>query len=230
MESESSSESQPLGQGAESRPAPRPFNVVALAASAGGVEALGHILAALPADFPAAIVIVQHRTAQEPFQLPEVLSRRTVLRVEQAREGTAMRPASVFIAPPDWHLLVNVDGTLSLSHSAKVQFVRPSADRLFESLAASFGERAIAVVLTGAGSDGSGGVPIIKRMGGVVIAQDAATAEVPGMPLSAKATGAADRILPLEGIAAALVTLVTTSGATALCPTNQTQPRTWPDA
>jgi two-component system chemotaxis response regulator CheB len=215
-------------QGAEPPPTPPALKVVAT--SAGGVQALGAILAALPADFPAAIVIVQHRTARGPFQLPEVLSRRTVLRVEQAREGTAMRPASVFIAPPDWHLLVNEDGTLSLSHSAKVRSVRPSADRLFESLAASFGERAIAVVLTGAGSDGSGGVPLIKRMGGVVIAQDAATAEVPGMPLSAKATGAADRVLPLEEIAAALVTLVTTSGATALCPTNQAQPRTWPDA
>jgi two-component system, chemotaxis family, protein-glutamate methylesterase/glutaminase len=195
-------------QGAESPPTPPGFKVVALAASAGGVEALGAILAALPAAFPAAIVIVQHRTAQEPFHLPEVLSRRTGLRVEQAREGTALRPASVFIAPPDWHLLVNVDGTLSLSHSAKVKFVRPSADRLFESLAASFGERAIAVVLTGAGSDGSGGVPIIKRMGGVVIAQDAATAEVPGMPRSAIATGAVDFIVPLHGVASRLGMLV----------------------
>jgi two-component system, chemotaxis family, protein-glutamate methylesterase/glutaminase len=189
------------------RPAPT-FCVVALAASAGGLAAISRILSGLPADFPAAVLVVLHRTAQEPFQLPDLLSRRTPLRVEQAREGTALRPATVFVAPPDWHLLVNVDGTLSLSRSAKVKSVRPSADRLFESLAAGFKERAIAVVLTGADGDGSGGVPIIKKMGGVVIAQDAATAEVPGMPLAAIATGAADRILPLEEIAPALVTLV----------------------
>jgi two-component system chemotaxis response regulator CheB len=186
------------------------FDVVAMAASAGGLAALSGILAALPTDFPAAIVIVQHRAVQEPFQLPEVLGLRTVLRVEPAREGIKLRPATAFIALPDWHLLVNVDGTLGLSHSEKVKFVRPSADRLFESLAASFGERAIGVVLTGTGSDGSGGVLVIKRMGGVVIVQDAATAEAPGMPLSAIATGAADWILPLDEIAPALVKLVMT--------------------
>jgi len=173
------------------------------------VEALSGILAALPADFPAAVVIVQHRTAQEPFRLPEVLSRHTALRVEQAREGTALRPATVFVAPPDWHLLANVDGTLSLSRSEKVKFVRPSADRLFETLAASFKERAVAVVLTGADSDGSGGGPGIKRMGGGVIAQDTATAEVPGMPRSAVATGAVDLVVPLDQIASTLMSLVT---------------------
>jgi two-component system chemotaxis response regulator CheB len=119
-----------------------------------------------------------------------------------------LRPATVFVALPDWHLLVNDNGTLSLSRSPKVHSVRPSADRLFESLAASFGERAIAVVLTGAASDGSGGVSVIKRMGGVVIAQDAATAEFPGMPRSAVATGAVDFIVPLDGIASRLGMLV----------------------
>ena len=176
----------------------------------GGLAALSGILSVLPTGFPAAIVIIQHRAVQEPFQLPEVLSRRTALRVEPVREGIKLRPATVFVAPPDWHLLVNVDGTLSLSHSEKVKFVRPAADRLFESLAASFKERAIAVVLTGTGSDGTGGVLVIKRMGGVVIVQDSATAEFPGMPLSAIATGAADWILPLDEIAPTLVKLVMT--------------------
>ena len=208
MGSTSTSDSQVPAEGAESLSVFQGLKVVALAASAGGLAALSGILAALPKDFPASIVIVQHRAAQEPFQLPEVLSLRTVLRVEPAKEGTVLRPATVFVAPPDWHLLVNGDGTLSLSQSAKVHHVRPSADRLFESLATSLKERAIAVVLTGTGSDGSGGVPIVKRMGGVVIIQDAATAEAPGMPLSAIATGAADWILPLDEIAAALVKLV----------------------
>lgn len=208
MASAAPSDGQLPGKGAEAPPIPPGFKVVALSASAGGVEALGDILAALPADFPAAIVIVQHRTAEEPFELPKVLGRRTALRVEQAREGTALRPATVFLAPPDWHLLVNADSTLSLSQLAKLHHVRPSADRLFESLATSFKERAIAVVLTGGGNDGSGGVPIIKRMGGVVIAQDTSTAEVPGMPRSAIATGAVDFIVPLDGIASRLGMLV----------------------
>jgi two-component system chemotaxis response regulator CheB len=189
-------------------PSPPSFKVVGLAASAGGVEAVSRILAALPGDFPAAIVLVQHRTAQEPFLLPKVLSRQTALRVEKAVEGTALRPATAFVAPPDWHLLVNEGGILSPSRSPKVHSVRPSADVLFVSLATSFKERAVAVVLTGAGSDGSGGLPVIKRLGGVVIVQDAATAEVSGMPRSAIETGVVDFIAPLDEIASTLVSLV----------------------
>ncbi len=187
---------------------PPNFKVVGLAASAGGVKAVGRVLAALPRDFPAAIVMVQHRTAQEPFLLPEVLSRQTDLRVEKAVDGAAVRLATVYIALPDWHLLVNEGGILSLSRSPKVHSVRPSADVLFESLAASFKERAIAVVLTGADSDASGGVPVIKRMGGVVIVQDPATAEISGMPRSAIETGVVDFIVPLDEIASTLVSLV----------------------
>jgi two-component system, chemotaxis family, protein-glutamate methylesterase/glutaminase len=208
MVSASPSDGQLSDKGAKEPPLPPGFKVVALAASAGGVQALSSILAALPADFPAAIVIVQHRTAQEPFLLPKVLGRRTALRIEQATEGATLCPATAFLAPPGWHLLVNADSTLSLSQSAKVHHVRPSADRLFESVANSFKERAIAVVLTGADSDGSGGVSIIKLMGGVVIVQDVATAEVSGMPRSAIATGAVDFIVPLDGIASRLRMLV----------------------
>jgi len=208
MASASPSDGQLLGKRAKVPPIPPGFKVVALAASAGGVGALGEVLSGLPADFPAAVLVVQHRTAQEPFQLPEVLGCRTALRVEQASDGAILRPATVFLAPPDWHLLVNTDGTLSLSQSAKLHHVRPSADRLFESLATSFKERAIAVVLTGAASDGSGGVPIIKHLGGVVIAQNTSKAEVPGMPRSAIATGAVDFVVPLHGIAPLLGMLV----------------------
>jgi two-component system chemotaxis response regulator CheB len=183
------------------------FDVVALAASAGGLTALCRILSALPVDFPAAVVVLLHRTAQEPNLLAEILGRRTALRVEGAREGAVLRPATVFVAPPGFHLLVNAEGVLSLSQSAKVRFVRPSADRLFESLATSLKERVIAVVLTGGGSDGSGGVALIKTMGGTVIAQDVRTAEAPGMPMAAIATGQVDAVLALEAIAPALVRL-----------------------
>jgi len=210
-----STESRPPGGARESVRSGPPFKVVALAASAGGVEALLEILADLPPDFPAAIVIVQHRTTQEPFRLPAVLGRRTALPVEQAKEGAALSLAKVFVAPPDWHLLVNDDASLSLADSVKVNSVRPSADRLFESLASSFGKRAIGVVLTGAACDGSYGVTVIKKFGGVVIAQDPATAAMPGMPRAAIATGAVDFVVPLEKIAACLRTLVMQVGCEA---------------
>jgi two-component system chemotaxis response regulator CheB len=187
------------------------FAVVAMAASAGGVHALSTVLAGLTADFPAAVVVVQHVCPHEPSLLADVLGRRTALRVKQAEEGDVLRPGTVYTAPPDRHLLVNAGGTLSLSQSPKVHHTRPAADPLFESVAAGLGDRAIAVVLTGWGEDGSGGVRAIKRAGGRVIAQDAETAEVPGMPRAAVQTGAVDFVLPLGGIAAALMMLVSVS-------------------
>ena len=140
--------------------------------------------------------------------MADILSRRTPLRVKQAEEGEQVGLATVYIAPPNRHLLVNPDGTLSLTQSKLVHFLRPSADLLFESVAASYGERAIAVVLTGTGSDGAMGVQAIKKMGGTVIAQDEATAEFFGMPGAAIQSGSVDFVLPLDEIAIALVTLV----------------------
>jgi len=145
--------------------------------------------------------------------MADILSRRTSLRVKQAEEGDRLAPGTVAIAPPDRHLLVNPDGTLSLSQSELVHFVRPSADLLFESVAASYRERAIAVVLTGTGSDGAMGVQAIKKMGGRVIVQDERTAEFFGMPTAAIHTGQVDQILPLDEIAPAIITLVTRTDA-----------------
>ena len=139
------------------------FEIVALAASAGGLQALSHVLAAIPQEFPAAIVVVQHLDPRHRSLMAEILSKRTPLPVKQAQEGDALVPGAAYIAPPDRHLLVNPDGTLSLSQSELVHFVRPSADLLFESTAASFKDRAIAVVLSGSGSDGSMGVRAIKK-------------------------------------------------------------------
>src|SRR5438477_408352 len=116
---------------------------------------------------------------------------------------------TVYVAPPDRHLLLNQDGTMSLSQSELVHFVRPSADLLFESTAASFRGRAIAVVLTGTGVDGSMGVRAIKKMGGTVIAQDAQSSEYFGMPSAAIDTGDVDFVLSLKEISPALVALVT---------------------
>ena len=184
------------------------FDVVALASSAGGIAALSEILGSLPGEFPAAIVVVQHLDPRHRSLMADILRRRTALLVVQAAEGDHIRAGTVYIAPPDRHLLVNANGTLSLSHSELVHFVRPSADLLFESVAASYRTRAIAVVLTGTGSDGSMGIGAIKKMGGTVVAQDQASAEFSGMPGAAIRSGNADFVLPLDEIAPALVTLV----------------------
>jgi two-component system, chemotaxis family, protein-glutamate methylesterase/glutaminase len=185
------------------------FDVVAMASSAGGLSALSNVLSSLPGDFPAAILIVQHLDPKHSSQMAHILGRRTSLKVSEASGGDRLEPGRVFVAPPDQHLLVNPDETISLSHSELVHFVRPSADLLFESVAGSFKSRAIAVVLTGTGYDGGMGVRAIKKMGGKVIVQDQATSDFFGMPSNAIATGCADLILPLGAISGTLIALVT---------------------
>jgi two-component system chemotaxis response regulator CheB len=196
----------------KSPPKKAAFEVVALAASAGGLQALTLVLSGLPADFPASVVVVQHLDPRHRSLMAEILSRRTHLPVIQARDGDRLKVGQVLIAPPDKHMLVNSDGTISLTHTELVHFVRPSADLLFESMAASFGERAIAVVLTGAGLDGSMGIEAVKKRGGTTIVQEAGSAAYSGMPQAAIATGSVDFVLPLDEIASALATLVMDQG------------------
>ncbi len=183
------------------------FDVVVFAASAGGVTALISVLSALPKEFPTAIVVVQHLDPHHRSLLVEILGRRSPLHVKPAEEGDGLVPGTVYIAPPDHHVLINSDGRLSLTQTALVHFVRPSANLLFESTASSYKDRAIAVVLTGTGSDGAMGVAAIKQMGGTVLVQDEKTAEFNGMPTAAIQTACVDLILPLEGIPAALIKL-----------------------
>ena len=184
------------------------FDVVAVAASAGGIGALGYLLEGLPATFPASVVVVQHLDPRHRSLMPQIIGRRSALPVHQAVDGETVEPGHVYLAPPDRHLLLNRDGTVSLTQSELVNFVRPSADLMFESVAASYGERAIAVVLTGTGRDGSMGVTAIKKRGGTVIVQDEATSEFFGMPSAAIKTGTVDFVLALDEISAALQTLV----------------------
>jgi two-component system chemotaxis response regulator CheB len=184
------------------------FDIVAIAASAGGVSALTHILGDLPAGFPAIVVCVQHLDPRHRSLMPQVVGRRSKLPVSQAVDGLDLEPGHVYLAPPDRHLLINNDGTASLTHTELVNFVRPSADLLFESVAASYGERAIAVVLTGSGKDGSIGVTAIKSRGGTVIAQDEGSSEFFGMPSAAIRTGCVDFMLSLDEISGALAMLV----------------------
>ena len=184
------------------------FDIVAVASSAGGLAALTRLMSLLPADLPAAILVVQHLDPRHRSLMAEILAKRTSLTVKQAEDGEAIASATAYIAPPDKHLLANPDRTLSLTQSELVHFVRPSADLLFESVAAAFRERAIAIVLTGSGSDGSMGVRAIKKTGGTVIAQDEQTSEYFSMPSASIDTGAVDFVLPIEDIASAVVSLV----------------------
>jgi two-component system chemotaxis response regulator CheB len=165
------------------------------------------VLSELPEEFPAPVLVVQHLDPHHRSWMAEILSRRVQLEVRQAQGGELIRPGVVYIAPPDRHLLVNPQGVLSLSDAALVRYVRPSADLLFSSLAASFGPSVIAVVLSGTGRDGADGVRDVKQEGGTVIAQDEATSEFFGMPGEAIKTKAVDRVLPLAEIAAALIEL-----------------------
>lgn len=195
------------GEPVSSDSSPRPKHVVALAASAGGLSALTEILSSLPADFAAPVLVVQHLSPKHRSWLSEILGRRVALPVVQVQGGERMEAGRVYVAPPNFHLMVEPGGVLGLSDIARVHFVRPSADLLFASLAESWGKGAIAVVLTGTGRDGSEGVCAIKKHGGTVIAQDEASADFFGMPEAAFRTGAVDQVLPLEGIASVLIDL-----------------------
>jgi two-component system chemotaxis response regulator CheB len=178
--------------------------VVALAASAGGLTALGKVLGALPAAFPVPILVLEHLLPEHRSVLAEILARRTPLRVKQVEDGETMHAGTAYIAPPDAHTVVRAGGTVHLETGPPVRFVRPSADLLFDSVANVYGPRALVVVLTGTGRDGAAGVTAVKEAGGAVFAQDEATSEHWGMPRAAIETGAVDRVLPLEEIPEAI--------------------------
>ena len=186
------------------------YNVVGIAASSGGIQATIKLISALPSDFPAAIVVVQHLSDNYPSYLAEIYQRYTSLRVEQAAPSKLLRPGTIYTPVPGKHLLVKLDGSFLLSDQPKVNFVRPAADKLFRSLALSYKTRALAVVLTGRGEDGTLGSVTIKKYGGTVIAQDQATSECFNMPKAAIETGKVDWLLPLDAIAATLVNLTMT--------------------
>jgi len=184
---------------------------VGLGASAGGLEALEQFLAHVPAASGLAYVVVQHLDPRHRSLMADILGRRTALKVKQAEEGDRVAAGIVMIAPPNKHLLVKQDRSLTLTQTELVHFLRPSADLLFESTAAAYRERAIAVVLSGSGSDGAMGVKAIKKMGGTVIVQDRQSSEFAGMPGAAQQTGMVDFVLPLQEIALALQQLVRSS-------------------
>ena len=180
-------------------------DLVAMGASWGGLDVLRTILGALPAELDAAIVVAQHRAADSmPNGLRNLLGAATRLRVVEASDKDKLEPGTVYVAAPDYHLLV--DGvSLALSTDEPVQYARPSIDVLLESAAESHRERCVAVVLTGANADGSHGLARVRELGGVAIVQDPATAARAEMPRAALAA-VPDAVV---GAPAAIAELVT---------------------
>jgi two-component system, chemotaxis family, protein-glutamate methylesterase/glutaminase len=176
------------------------FEVIALGASWGGMRALASVLEALPADFGLPVVVAQHRPhGSGDDMLERVLARSSKLPVVPAHDKEPLEPGTVYVAPPDYHLIVEA-GHLALSTDDVVQFARPSIDVLFESAADAYGARAVGVLLTGVNQDGAEGLARIAAAGGFTIAQDPETAERPEMPRAAVERGAARKVLELHRI------------------------------
>jgi two-component system, chemotaxis family, protein-glutamate methylesterase/glutaminase len=183
----------------------QPVDVVAIVGSAGGVRAMEAVLGGLPHDLDAAVLVVLHLTPLHRSLLANILGRRTDLVVRQAQDGDRLHPGTVYVAPPDAHLLVTNGGTLRLDKSELVHHVRPSADVLLLSLAQNHGGRCLAVILSGTGIDGAAGAAAVKIAGGTVLAQDEATSEYFGMPGAAILAGGVDEVLPLDRIGPAVL-------------------------
>lgn len=181
-------------------------DIVAMGSSAGGLNALTHVLRSLPKNFPSSIVVVQHLSPEHKSMIAALLGRSSQMKIKQAVHGEIMLPGTVYIAPPDEHLLVG-PGKIQLAHSQLVHFSRPSIDLLFESVAGTYGSRAIGVVLSGSGRDGAAGIRAIKEAGGITVVQSPDTAEFRPMPQAAVDTGCIDFIVPLEKIGSTLIEL-----------------------
>lgn len=176
------------------------YEAVAIGASAGGVDALRIILSGLPHDFYPAIIIVQHLSPVSDNLFPQFLNEKCLLPVMEADEKIKILHNSVYIAPPNYHLLVEEDRTFSLSVTEKINYARPSIDVLFETAAFAYGSALIGVILTGANQDGAQGLKKIKESGGLTIVQDPKTAQISTMPNEVISAFNVDYILPLKKI------------------------------
>ena len=181
--------------------------MIIIGASSGGLNALIRILPNIPKSFSFPIIIVQHLQENEQSELHEVLNKYTELPVTFAHDKDRLTAGMIFLAPPGYHLLIEAGNTLALSIDPPVSWARPSIDVLFESAALFATVPVIAVVLTGASSDGSKGLNLIKKHGGLTIVQDPATADVAVMPQAAIDNTEVDYILPLDEIGNFLTSL-----------------------
>ncbi|HZS14644.1 MAG TPA: chemotaxis protein CheB [Candidatus Dormibacteraeota bacterium] len=181
-----------------------PSRTILVASSAGGLNALLVLLPALPRDFPASVICVQHMHPHQPSFLVQILARRCVLPVEFVEPGSTPLAGHILVAPPGRHVMVGADGRLELGDAPPVNHVRPSADLLFSSAAAVMGKGTVAVVLTGTGHDGAAGAAAVCEAGGTVVVQSPADCEFPGMVEATMELVEPDLVLPIAQIAPAL--------------------------
>jgi two-component system chemotaxis response regulator CheB len=184
------------------------YEAVVIGASAGGMEALKKLLAGLPKDFGAPIVIVQHLSPHSDNYLARRLNELCKIHVKEADEKEKITAGTAYIAPPNYHLLIEQDKTLSLSADRKVNFSRPSVDVLFDSAAEVFRKGLIGIILTGANNDGSKGLRNIRNFGGLAIVQEPESAETSSMPRAAIEAAGADFILTIDQISNKLIELI----------------------
>ena len=195
-------------------PFPVRFPVVALVASAGGLDALIRVLAPLPVDLPAAVLVALHQDPMRASHLVTILQRSIALPIAAASDGDAMRPGYALVAPPGRHMLVTSTAKVGLIESGEAPPSRPSADLLLATLAVTCGSRALAVVLTGMGHDAQAGVRAIAHCGGTILAQDETSSKFAAMPAAAVATRFVSRVLSADDLASAIVTHVDVTIAT----------------
>ncbi|MFJ9532728.1 chemotaxis protein CheB [Herbaspirillum sp. NPDC101396] len=183
------------------------IDAVVIGTSAGGVEALSHLLPALQRGAQAAVFVVLHLPRERPSLLVDIFTPKCRMTVREASDKEPVEAGTIYFAPPDYHLLVDEGPQLALSSDELVNFSRPAIDVLFESAADEYGERLLGIVLTGGNQDGAAGLQAIRAAGGMSIVQQPETAQVPYMPELALERGAVDYVLTLEQIAALLGTL-----------------------
>lgn len=180
------------------------IELVVIGVSAGGVEALGRLLPALPADLNAAVAVVLHIPPDRHSRLPELFAPRCRLALKEVEDKEPVQANTVYFAPPDYHMLVEPGGSFSLSQDEPVNFSRPSIDMLFESAALAYRASVLGIILTGASADGAAGLKSLREAGGTAWVQDPDDAAMPVMPASAISEAGADRILSLNQMASLL--------------------------
>lgn len=183
------------------------YEAIVIGVSSGGMNALKMLSSSLPVYFELPIIIVQHLSAQSDSHWIKLLNEKSQLNLKEADEKDTIEKGNIYIAPPNYHLLIEKDKTLSLTIDERVNFARPSIDVLFESAAEAYKTKLIGIVLTGSNNDGTNGIKRIKDCGGLAIIQDPETAESDYMPKSAIAAIVPDYILSLENIIKLLIQL-----------------------